>query len=56
MTAPKRLTDIGIKNLRPKETRYEVPDPGARGLYVIVHPSGNRATPCAIGMAVCPAS
>lgn len=43
MASPKRLTDIGIKNLPPGTKRYEVPDPGARGLYVVVHPSGKTS-------------
>jgi integrase len=32
----KRLTDIAIRNLKPRPTRYEVP--GGDGLYVIVQP------------------
>jgi integrase len=36
------LTDIGIRNLLPGPTRREIPDPGARGLYVIIQPSGRR--------------
>ena len=36
----KRLTDFSIRNLRPRASRYEIPDRGARGLYVIVQPSG----------------
>ena len=43
MASPKRLTDIGIKNLPASTKRYEVPDPGARGLYVVVHPSGKTS-------------
>jgi hypothetical protein len=43
VTAPaRRLTDIAIQNLKPGPVRYEVPDPGARGLYVVVHPSGRK--------------
>jgi hypothetical protein len=38
----KRLTDIAIRNLRTKPKRYEVPDGGARGLYVVCQPSGRR--------------
>ena len=41
--ASRRLTDIAVRNLKPKTDRYEVPDPGARGLYVIVHPSGKTS-------------
>jgi integrase len=36
----KRLTDIAISKLKPGATRREIPDPGQRGLYVIVQPSG----------------
>jgi integrase len=45
MNAPTvRLTDLNIRNLKPRGTeRYELPDPGARGLYVIVHPSGKKS-------------
>lgn len=43
MKSPTRLTDIAVRNLKPKVNRYEVPDPGARGLYVIVHPSGKTS-------------
>jgi integrase len=34
------LTDIAIRNLKPGPARQEIPDPGARGLYVVVEPSG----------------
>ncbi len=34
------LTDIAIRNLKPTEGRREVPDPAARGLYVVVQPTG----------------
>src|SRR5262249_31533317 len=37
---PRSLTDIAIANLKPRAVRYEVPDPGARGLRVVVQPSG----------------
>jgi integrase len=36
------LTDIAIRRLKPGATRREIPDPGCRGLYVIVQPSGVR--------------
>ena len=39
----RRLTDIAVRNLRPKSNRYELPDPGARGLYVVVQPSGKTS-------------
>jgi integrase len=37
------LTDIAIANLKPRAVRYEVPDAGARGLKVIVQPSGYKS-------------
>jgi integrase len=40
---PKKLTDIGIRNLKPGVARREIPDPGARGLYVVVQPSGAKS-------------
>ena len=39
----KKLTDIAIHNLKPQAGRYEIPDPGASGLYVIVQPSGHKS-------------
>src|SRR5579859_1871203 len=39
----KGLTDIAVRNLKPGPTRREVPDPGARGLYVVVQPSGAKS-------------
>ena len=39
----KGLTDIAIRNLKPAPTRREIPDPGARGLYVVVQPSGRQS-------------
>jgi integrase len=41
--AKKTLTDIGIQNLKPRAKRYEVPDPDARGLRVVVQPSGRKS-------------
>jgi len=37
------LTDITIANLRPRAAPYEVPDPGARGLRVVVYPTGRKS-------------
>src|SRR5262249_51115284 len=37
------FTDIAIKNLKKADRRREIPDPGARGLYVIVEPSGFKS-------------
>jgi integrase len=39
----KALTDIAITKLKPRPVRYEVPDPGARGLRVVVQPSGFKS-------------
>jgi integrase len=39
----KKLTDFAIQNLKPKPHRYEVPDGGCAGLYVIVQPSGRKS-------------
>ena len=37
-----KLTDIAIQNLKPGDTRREVPDPGCAGLYLVVQPSGSE--------------
>ena len=37
-----KLTDIAIRNLKPRATRYEVPDTGCAGLYCIVQPVTGR--------------
>jgi integrase len=37
------LTVKGIENLKPRETRYEVPDGEVRGLYLQIFPTGNRS-------------
>jgi integrase len=39
----KALTDIAIQNLKPRAVRYEAPDSGARGLRVVVQPSGRKS-------------
>jgi integrase len=39
----KVLTDIAIRNLKPGANRREVPDAGARGLYVVIQPSGLKS-------------
>jgi hypothetical protein len=39
----KGFTDIAIRNLKAGDTRREIPDPGARGLYVIVQVSGKKS-------------
>jgi hypothetical protein len=40
---PRALTDIAIQNLKARAVRYEVPDPGARGLRVVVQPTGSKS-------------
>jgi integrase len=40
---PKNLTDVSIRNLKPGPTRREVPDGGARGLYLVLQPSGAKS-------------
>jgi integrase len=40
---PRYLTDIAIQKLAPGLVRYEVPDPAARGLRVVVQPSGRKS-------------
>jgi len=40
---PRGFTDFAIKNLKPGPVRREIPDPGARGLYAIVEPSGHKS-------------
>jgi integrase len=37
------LTAIAIEKLKPRPYRYEVGDPGAQGLRVIVQPSGHKS-------------
>ena len=43
MSPTPRLTDLAIRNLKPQAHRYEIPDPGARALYVVVHPTGRKS-------------
>src|SRR5262249_21859582 len=39
----KQLTAKSVENLKPKNTRQEIPDGGCRGLYLIVQPTGRKA-------------
>ena len=39
----KGLTAIAIEKLKPKSYRYEVGDPGAQGLRVLVTPTGHKS-------------
>jgi len=38
----RKLTALAVTAFRAKEDRYEVPDGGCRGLYLLVQPSGKR--------------
>jgi integrase len=40
--AKRGLTDVAVRNLKPGARRREVPDPGQRGLYVVVHATGRK--------------
>ncbi|MGB3745102.1 MAG: integrase arm-type DNA-binding domain-containing protein [Xanthobacteraceae bacterium] len=42
----KVLTAITVEKLKPKATRYEVPDAGQRNMYVCVFPSGVKSYIC----------
>jgi integrase len=43
-TQPRKgLTAIAIEKLRPKTFRYEIGDPGAQGLRVLVTPTGSKS-------------
>jgi integrase len=35
------LTEIAVRNLKPKPVRYEIPD--GKGLFVVVHPTGKKS-------------
>ncbi|MGO9049934.1 MAG: tyrosine-type recombinase/integrase [Xanthobacteraceae bacterium] len=37
------LTDITVRNTKPGKARREIPDGGARGLYLVVQPSGVKS-------------
>jgi integrase len=38
-----RLTDIAVRNLKPDKKQYEVGDLNAKGLRIVVHPSGAKS-------------
>src|SRR5690348_15294032 len=42
MTRRGGLTVKTIENLQAREARYEIPDPGCRGLYLQIHPTGAK--------------
>ena len=39
----KKLTAIGVTGVTPGDKRIEIADAGARGLYLIVQPSGAKS-------------
>jgi integrase len=39
----KPLTDLTVQRLKPRTVQYEKSDPGARGLRVVVHPTGRKS-------------
>jgi integrase len=39
----RQLTVEGINRYKPKDTRREIPDAGAHGLYLLIQPSGSRS-------------
>jgi integrase len=43
MSKSKRLTDISVRNLKPRKTAYAVPDGGCVGLYASVQPSARKS-------------
>jgi integrase len=43
MRKQKQLTAIGVGKLKPRATRFEVPDGGAKGLALSIQPSGSKA-------------
>jgi integrase len=47
MARRRRLTDEGVRALKPRHSRYSYPDPETLGLYIRVQPSGMKSY-CAI--------
>jgi hypothetical protein len=43
MSSPKVLTVARIESVKPKEKRYELPDAGLPGFYLVVQPSGAKS-------------
>lgn len=43
MAKTRGLSNKEIENLKPQATRWEKPDPGARGLGIAVHPNGGMS-------------
>jgi integrase len=42
MSKSKRLTDVSVRNLKPRDAAYARPD-GGNGLYCVVQPSGHKS-------------
>ncbi|MGB5182400.1 MAG: Arm DNA-binding domain-containing protein, partial [Xanthobacteraceae bacterium] len=42
----KMLTALTVEKLKPRSARYEIPDAGQRGLYVVVFPTGVKSFIC----------
>ncbi len=38
-----KFTDQALKSLKPKDTRYEIPETNGRGFRVRVYPSGRKS-------------
>src|SRR5262245_7140372 len=39
----KVITPLAVKAAKPRQQRYEIPDGGVRGLYLVVQPSGVKS-------------
>jgi hypothetical protein len=39
----KALTAISVENYKPGPVRREIPDPGRKGLYLVVQPTGRKS-------------
>ena len=43
MRSRRDLTDLAVRNAKPKDEYYDIPDPGQRGLKLRVYPSGAKS-------------
>lgn len=39
----KVLTAVSVKNAKPGNSRREIPDPGCKGLYLVIQPAGGKS-------------
>jgi integrase len=39
----KKLTAVAVENAKPRKDRYELPDGGCKGLYLVIQPSGSKS-------------